>query len=84
MASKHIHIHFSDSSFSAQTTQITVDGPENNSAKEAAAVLGHFGGAARAASLAPGRRKQIATKAAKARWRKHKAQSGKSLEPSNK
>lgn len=70
MADKHIHIH------------LTVDASE--SAKEAAAVLGHFGGMARAAVLAPGRRHQIASKAAKIRWRRKKPLEGKSVEPSNK
>lgn len=75
MADKHIHIHFSDASFK--------DSPgEKKNASEAASVLGHFGGMARAATLAPGRRKQIAVKAAKARWRKKKAESGNSIKSS--
>ena len=78
MAEKHIHIHFNDSLFFKDA------GPSSNNASEAASVLGHFGGNARAAVLAPGRRKQIAIKAAKARWRKKKAESGKSLAPTNK
>jgi hypothetical protein len=78
MADKHIHLYFSDALFK--------DAPSGKSqnASEAAAVLGHFGGAARAAVLAPGRRKQIAVKAAKARWRKKKAQEGSTLTGSTK
>jgi hypothetical protein len=76
MADKHIHIHFNDALFK--------DAPSTKNASQAASVLGHFGGMARAATLAPGRRKQIAVKAAKARWRKKKAESGKAIETTNK
>jgi hypothetical protein len=85
MATKHIHIHFSDNSFTEIPFSVkVVDTDVEASAREAAATLGHFGGMARASKLAPGRRKQIAIKAAKARWRKHKSESGRSIESSNK
>ncbi len=70
MTEKHIHIQ--------------LIGDASESAKEAAATLGHFGGMARAAVLAPGRRHQIASKAAKIRWRRKKPLEGKSVEASNK
>jgi hypothetical protein len=45
------------------------DTPEDKPAKNAAAAeLGRMGGQARAKKLSPGRRKEIAKQAAKARW----------------
>jgi len=43
---------------------------ELDAAKSAAAELGSLGGAARAASLTPKRRREIARRAAKTRWAK--------------
>ena len=43
---------------------------ESRPAKSAAASLGRKGGAARAAKLSAGKRKEIAQKAAKSRWSK--------------
>lgn len=83
MAEKHIHIHFSDSLLTP--AKLTTDAPEGGKqASEAAATLGHFGGMARASVLSPGRRKQIAKRAAQVRWRRKKPLAGKSVESSNK
>jgi hypothetical protein len=43
--------------------------PEEQGKDPAAAALGRKGGTARARSISPDRRKEIAKKAAKARWR---------------
>jgi hypothetical protein len=46
---------------------------ETDRAKIAAAELGSRGGTARASKLSPKQRREIAQKAAQARWKKHKA-----------
>jgi len=55
----------------AQVTQTTEDQPAKNPAAVALGRLGGIkGGKARAASLSPAKRAQIAKKAAAARWKK--------------
>jgi len=45
---------------------------DKSAVSEAAAAMGRIGGPARAAKLSPKRRKEIAQKAARARWSKRK------------